>query len=70
MEAFKSPEWPTKSQLAKFASRMLALDRSVDKIEKRMEVIRREDVKLEHRIANRKQQGTISGIALWLSPAG
>jgi len=53
------------SQLAKFASRMLALDRSVDNIEKRVEAVRRQGRKINHRLFNRGQLATISGISLW-----
>ena len=53
------------SQLAKFASRMLALDRSVDNIEKRVEAVRRQGRKINHRLFNLGQLATISGISLW-----
>jgi ATP synthase F1 gamma subunit len=53
------------SQLAKFASRMLALDQSVDKIEKRLDKVELEGVRLRHKIQNRKQLQTITGISLW-----
>ncbi len=53
------------SQLAKFASRMLALDRSVENIEGRLGIVRREGVKVRHKLVNKKQLSTIAGIALW-----
>ena len=53
------------SQLAKFASRMLALDRSEDNIEKRLVKIRLEEVRLSHRLQNKKQLSTMSGLTLW-----
>jgi ATP synthase F1 gamma subunit len=53
------------SQLSKFASRMLALDKSVENIEQRLYRIRREGVRLSHKIQNRKQLGTFSGVSLW-----
>lgn len=53
------------SQLSKFASRMLALDKSVENIEQRLYRIKREGVRLNHKIQNRKQLGTFSGVALW-----
>jgi F0F1-type ATP synthase gamma subunit len=53
------------SQLAKFASRMLALDRSVENIEKRLQKIDLEKVRLRHRSMNRKQLNTFSGVSLW-----
>ncbi len=53
------------SQLSKFASRMLALDKSVENIERRLNRIRSEGVKLRHKTQNRKQLGTFSGVSLW-----
>jgi F0F1-type ATP synthase gamma subunit len=53
------------SQLAKYASRMIALDRSVDNIERRLSGVRGEEVRIRHKLQNRKQLSTISGISLW-----
>ncbi len=53
------------SQLAKFASRMLALDHSIDNIENRLGVMHQEETRVRHRLANKKMLGTISGISLW-----
>lgn len=53
------------SQLAKFASRLMALDASVDKIEDRWEDIGRELRRVERREINNKQLSTISGMSLW-----
>jgi len=53
------------SQLAKFASRMLALDRSIDSIEHRLKKVEVEKVRIMHKIRNRKQLSTISGVSLW-----
>lgn len=53
------------SHLAKFASRMLALDRSMGNIEKRMQAVKADEVKLIHKSRNRRQLQTISGISLW-----
>jgi ATP synthase F1 gamma subunit len=53
------------SQLSKFASRMLALDKSVENIEQRLYRIKREGVRLSHKVQNRKQLGTFSGVSLW-----
>lgn len=53
------------SQLSKFASRMLALDKSVENIELRLRKIKIEGVKLRHKMQNRKQLGTFSGVSLW-----
>jgi ATP synthase F1 gamma subunit len=55
------------SQLAKFASRMLALDQSVEKVEKRLGGVQSEWVRLRHKIQNKKQLQTMSGISLWLN---
>ncbi len=53
------------SMLAKFASRMLALDRSIENIESRLSKVKVEAVRVRHKLQNRKQLGTISGISLW-----
>jgi len=53
------------SQLAKYASRMLALDKSIDNIEKRLVSVKQESVKLRHKTMNRKQLSTVSGVSLW-----
>lgn len=53
------------SQLAKFASRMLALDHAVDNIDKRLTLMQWESRKARHKLMNRKQLSTISGISLW-----
>lgn len=53
------------SQLAKFASRMLALDHSVDNIENRLEVIHTRERRVKHRLLNKKMLGTVSGVSLW-----
>lgn len=53
------------SQLAKFASRMLSLDRSIDNIEKRLGKVKMDEVRVLHKVRNRKQLNTIAGITLW-----
>jgi ATP synthase F1 gamma subunit len=53
------------SQLAKFASRMLALDKSEENIEKRLALINQEKVRLLHKVQNKKQLSTMSGLSLW-----
>lgn len=53
------------SQLSKYASRMLALDKAVDNIESRLKNINIEGRKIKHKTQNRKQLATISGISLW-----
>lgn len=53
------------SQLSKFASRMLALDRSLENIDKRMGVVKAAERQVAHKIRNHKQLITFSGMALW-----
>lgn len=53
------------SQLAKFAARMLALDKSEENIEKRLAKINLEAVRLTHRMQNKRQLSAMSGINLW-----
>jgi ATP synthase F1 gamma subunit len=53
------------SMLAKFASRITALDTSVGNIDNRLDKIKIEGVKLRHKTRNRKQLSTISGMRLW-----
>lgn len=53
------------SHLAKFASRMLALDRSMENIDKRMQDMRTEEIRIIHKSRNKKQLQTVSGITLW-----
>ena len=55
------------SQLAKFASRMLALDRSMENIDERIGIVGQELIKSRHRVMNRKQLSTIAGMTLWSS---
>lgn len=53
------------SQLAKFASRMLALDRSIDNIDTRLGIMHVEERRVKHRMINKKMLGTFSGVSLW-----
>ncbi|KKU63080.1 MAG: hypothetical protein UX87_C0035G0003 [Candidatus Amesbacteria bacterium GW2011_GWA1_47_16] len=53
------------SQLAKFASRLMALDRAVDNIDGRMLVMKREARKLMHKTYNSKQLSKLAGLSLW-----
>lgn len=53
------------SQLAKFASRLLALDKAIDNIEKRLGYMKNEGRKVKHKTMSRKQLSTLSGISLW-----
>ena len=53
------------SQLAKFASRLMSLDRAVDNIDKRLAVMNLAGQRLRHTTAGKKQQGLMSGVSLW-----
>lgn len=53
------------SQLAKFASRLLNLDKSWENIGKRLEYVESEEIRLRRKTRNRKQLSTISGMSLW-----
>lgn len=53
------------SLLAKFASRLQHLDRSLQNIEKRLEKLGFELKSLSHKIDNRKQLSRLAGIGLW-----
>ena len=53
------------SQLAKFASRLMSLDRAVDNIDKRLAVMTLAGQRLRHTVAGKKQQGLMSGVSLW-----
>ena len=53
------------SQLAKFASRMLSLDRAVENVDKRIGQINQQQRRLKHKVANSRQLARLSGMALW-----
>lgn len=53
------------SMLSKQASRMLSLDRSLDNVDRRLVDVRISERQVLHRILNRKQLSTISGLSLW-----
>lgn len=53
------------SQLAKFASRILAMDIASENIKERMDKVNIERLKLTHRIADKKQLTSYSSISLW-----
>lgn len=53
------------SQLAKFASRLLNLDKSWENIGRRLTGLKREETRLLRKTRNRKQLATICGMALW-----
>lgn len=51
------------SQLAKFASRILAMDRASENIREKLSLLKMESLKIGHRIANRKQLNSLSTIS-------
>lgn len=53
------------SQLAKFASRMLAMDLAGERIEKAIDSAKLENLKAMHRAANKKQLGALAGRRMW-----
>lgn len=53
------------SHLSKFASRLLALDRSVENIERRIKQVKGDQIKWAHKKRNSKQLQTIAGVNLW-----
>jgi F0F1-type ATP synthase gamma subunit len=50
------------SQLAKLASRILAMDRAAENIKKRLSDLRIEGLKSAHRVANRKQLNLLGSV--------
>ena len=50
------------SQLAKFASRILAMDRASQNVLERLKILGRESLKISHRVANKKQLNSITPI--------
>lgn len=55
------------SQLAKFSSRMVVLDSSIDNIKNNINKTEYEHRKFKHRMGNRKQLSRLSGMSLWKS---
>ncbi len=53
------------SQLAKFASRLINLDRSVESIDEKIKGISSQRRRLAHKTGNKKQLSTLAGISLW-----
>lgn len=53
------------SQLAKFASRLLNLDRSWENIGKNLELVERQELWWRRKTRNRKQLATMAGMSLW-----
>ena len=52
----------SESQLAKFASRMLAMDAAGEKVRQGLLVAKSENLKLTHKIGNKKQLESLSSI--------
>ena len=53
------------SQLAKFASRMLSLDRALENVDKRIGEVDQRLRRLKHKITNSRQLSRLSGMTLW-----
>lgn len=53
------------SQLAKFASRMVSLDLSLEQVRENMQKTKFERERVRHRIQNNKQISMLSGMKLW-----
>lgn len=53
------------SQLAKFAARVVSLDRAGENIRKKLSLVIFDKRRMDHREANRKQLETFSSISLW-----
>lgn len=51
------------SQLAKFASRILSMDRASENIKKRLHDLTLKNLKIKHRTANRKQLNSMASVA-------
>lgn len=60
----------SESQLAKYASRMLSLDRASERIGNRLKEIKIDKLKLSHKISNKKQLHSLSGVTLWSGGVG
>ena len=53
------------SQLAKFSSRMIAMDKAGEKVKEEMKRVRIEHLKMNHYLANKKQQAIFGSFQLW-----
>jgi ATP synthase F1 gamma subunit len=53
------------SQLAKYAARIMTLDRSGENIKKQLKKLNIQKLKAEHKLKNRKQLESISSINMW-----
>lgn len=54
------------SQLAKFASRLVSLDKAIENIDQKLVKLGGAKVREKHRLDARRQQGRIAGISLWI----
>ncbi len=53
------------SQLAKFSSRMVAMDAAGERVKGELKKVRIDQLKLAHYLSNKKQQSTFSSFQLW-----
>jgi len=53
------------AQLAKYAARIMTLDRSSENIKGKLKSLNLEKLKSEHRVQNKKQQERISSMVMW-----
>ena len=53
------------SQLAKFASRILHLDDSLQNVDQRLQTVHIDYRRLQHDLMSRKQLSRMSGVSLW-----
>lgn len=53
------------AQLAKYAARIMTLDRSGENIKDRLKNLRLDKLKAEHRVKNKKQTESLSSITMW-----
>lgn len=53
------------SQLAKYASRIITLDRSGENIKKNLKILKLDRLKIDHRLKNKRQLESISSMNLW-----
>jgi F0F1-type ATP synthase gamma subunit len=53
------------SQLAKFASRILAMNKAHENIDNKLKVLSMDALRVKHRIRNREQLDSMSSISMW-----
>lgn len=53
------------AQLAKYAARIMTLDRSGENIKERLKNLKLDKLKAEHRVKNKKQTEALSSITMW-----